>query len=279
MGIRLLLQPWWVRTAYVTLWMIVGAFGMVALEGYQHGNASPISVSVPGIVVIVVGCVCVAGLIAAVLGQQRARYLQALQSTSTPAERSQAIAAVRRGPVPGNPRVRDAAVQLVRLQLLAYNKNRKTSRIIYPLVVLLQLPAVFFAWSEHDYRRALTSAAFVAFFVALLAWLVLARRRLAARHALLAPGYELVPENSRRPINKRLRIVGIAIAAALMIGFLVVPVKIRCGSPGAACATAPDAQGYVHYSYVVEPLGLSMIHDMTGLNVSFKYASGEDLEK
>jgi hypothetical protein len=188
MWIRVLLQSWWVRTVYLALWCVAGAFGMIALFRYQDGiSPDPFSLPVPGIVIIAVACVGLAGLLAAVFEQQRNRYHQVLQATTTPAERSQAIAAVWRGPVPDNPRVRDAAGQLAWLQLSGYRKNRKASWIIYPLVVVTWLLGGLDEWSEHDYRRAIVSAVFAGLFLVLFAWLVLARRRLEARVGLLAP--------------------------------------------------------------------------------------------
>jgi hypothetical protein len=188
MGIRLFLQPWWIRTLYSALWCLASAFAAVALIRYQDSiNPNPFSLPVLGIVLIALACVCLAGLLAAVGGQRRNRYHQALQATSTPVERSQAIAAVWRGPVPDNPRVRDVAGQLAWLQLSAYRKNRKAIRIIYPLVVLIQLWAAVTEWSEHEYHRAIVSAIFAGMFLALFAWSELALRRLTARVALLTP--------------------------------------------------------------------------------------------
>ncbi len=90
-------------------------------------------------------------------------------------------------------------------------------------------------------------------------------------------------------MNKVQLVVGIAVV--LVIGVLAVPIKQRCGAPGYVCATAPDAQGNIHYYYEIEPLGILLIEyeieplgvlfteNVTGSNVPFYYTSGEDLVK
>ena len=79
-------------------------------------------------------------------------------------------------------------------------------------------------------------------------------------------------------MNRVLLLFGIA-AALLVIIVLALPIKQRCGVPGYACATAPDAQGNVHYYYEVEPLGAALIESLTGSNFPLYYTSGEDLVK
>jgi hypothetical protein len=69
------------------------------------------------------------------------------------------------------------------------------------------------------------------------------------------------------------------IVVVLVIATLALPVKQRCGAPGYTCAAALDAQGYVHYYYEVEPLGVYLAEIITGSNIRFFYKSGEDLEK
>ncbi|MBZ4632047.1 hypothetical protein GBP94_22020 [Mycobacterium avium subsp. hominissuis] len=80
-------------------------------------------------------------------------------------------------------------------------------------------------------------------------------------------------------MNKRVLVIGIAAAVVLLVCLAAFPDKIRCGHPGAACATAPDAQGYVHFSYVVKPFGISLLESFTGVDVPFEYSSGEDRVK
>jgi len=80
-------------------------------------------------------------------------------------------------------------------------------------------------------------------------------------------------------LNKRLLLILVGIGIVLVIGVLALPVKQTCGHPSYTCATAPDAQGYVHYYYEEKPLGVSLIENLTGANISFHYTSGTDLEK
>ena len=65
----------------------------------------------------------------------------------------------------------------------------------------------------------------------------------------------------------------------LVIVVLAIPVKQRCGAPRYSCATALDTQGYVHYYYEVEPLGVYLAEIITGSNIRLYYTSGEDLVK
>ena len=65
----------------------------------------------------------------------------------------------------------------------------------------------------------------------------------------------------------------------LVIAMLALPTKQRCGAPGLTCATALDTQGYVHYYYEVEPLGVYLAEIIAGSNIRFYYTSGEELVK
>jgi hypothetical protein len=87
------------------------------------------------------------------------------------------------------------------------------------------------------------------------------------------------PEQTR---HARRRIpLAVGIAVVLAIAMLAFPLKVRCGAPGLACATAVDEQGNVHYYYCyeVEPLGVYIAETFTGSNIRLYYWSGEDLEK
>jgi hypothetical protein len=68
-------------------------------------------------------------------------------------------------------------------------------------------------------------------------------------------------------------------AIVLVVAALAAPVKQRCGAPGYACATTVDAQGYLHYYYEVEPLGVFLAELVTGTNIKIFYTSGENREK
>jgi hypothetical protein len=178
----------WVRTVYLALWTFATAFAVIALIRYQQGiDPNPLSLPVPAIATIGVACVGLTGLFAALGEHRRNRYRQALQATSTAAESSEAVTAVWHGPVPDDPRVRDAAGQLARLKLSAYRKNRLAYWLSYPLLVLIWLWSAVDNWVDHEPDRAITSAILAGGLLVMSAWLWIARRRLEARVALLAP--------------------------------------------------------------------------------------------
>jgi hypothetical protein len=78
-------------------------------------------------------------------------------------------------------------------------------------------------------------------------------------------------------LNKVPVVVGIVVV--LVLAVLAIPIKQRCGAPHYTCATAVDAQGYVHYYYEVEPLGVNLAEIVTGTNIRFFYKSGDELTK
>ena len=73
--------------------------------------------------------------------------------------------------------------------------------------------------------------------------------------------------------------IAIWIAVILVVAALAIPIKQRCGAPGRACASAQDAQGYVHYYYEVEPLAVFLLESVLGSNIPLFYTSGEDVVK
>jgi anti-sigma-K factor RskA len=73
--------------------------------------------------------------------------------------------------------------------------------------------------------------------------------------------------------------LAVAIAVVLAIAVLAIPLKVRCGAPGLACATAVDARANVHFYYEVEPLGVYIAETFTDSNIRLYYQSGQDLEK
>jgi hypothetical protein len=181
-------SPRWMRTVYLALWSLAIGFAAIALVRFQQSSdPNPFSLPVPAIATIAMACVGLAGLLATLGEQRRNRYRQALQATSTPAESSQAIAAIWRGPVPDNPRVRHAAGQLAWMQLSAYRKNRLVYWLSYPLLLLIWLWSAVDNWVEHEADRAIVSTIFAAGLLVMSTWLWLARRRLEARVTLLAP--------------------------------------------------------------------------------------------
>jgi hypothetical protein len=78
-------------------------------------------------------------------------------------------------------------------------------------------------------------------------------------------------------VNRAPVVVGIVML--LLITMLALPTKQRCGAPGLTCATALDAQGYIHYYYEIEPVGVYLAEIITGSNIRLFYRSGEDLER
>jgi hypothetical protein len=177
-----------VRTVYLALWSLAIGFAAITLIRYQQSiDPNPLGLPVPAIAVVGVTCVGLAGLVAAVGEQRRDRDRQAQQATSTPAESSQAITAIWRGPIPDDPRVRHAAGQLAWQQLSAYHKNRLAYWLSYPLLVLIWLWSAADNWTKHASDRAIVSAVFAVGLVATSGCLWLARRRLEARVTLLTP--------------------------------------------------------------------------------------------
>jgi hypothetical protein len=69
------------------------------------------------------------------------------------------------------------------------------------------------------------------------------------------------------------------LVVVLVLSVLAIPVKQRCGAPGYSCASALDTRGNVHYYYEVEPFGVYLAEIITGSNIRFYYASGEDVVK
>lgn len=85
------------------------------------------------------------------------------------------------------------------------------------------------------------------------------------------------PAQATHAPNKIPFVLGIVVV--LLIGVLAIPVTQRCGAPSYSCATALDSQGYVHYGYQVEPLGVYLAEIITGSNFHLYYTSGEELKK
>jgi hypothetical protein len=67
------------------------------------------------------------------------------------------------------------------------------------------------------------------------------------------------------------------VAAALPIGLLSWPIKYVC--PMGPCSTAPDADGYVHRNYEVQPLGAPLIEMVMGKDFHIRYSSGVEKDR
>jgi hypothetical protein len=189
MWIRLLLQPWWLRTVYYTAAVSVTVCTFLAVLRWQ---STAMSAPLPGLALIVIGAVALAGLLAAVVAPWRDRQLHALRDIPTPDQRSQAITAVWRGPAPTDPDVRRTAELLARVRLDAYSKNRRTLMWVYPLLAFAQVGPIVIALGDDQPRKALLPVVIVV----TLAWATVSGwnspRRLRAQIAVLAD----VPTNS-----------------------------------------------------------------------------------
>jgi hypothetical protein len=115
------------------------------------------------------------------LGRQRDLYLDALAVTSTSAERSEAIGSVWRGPIPENPRVREAARRIAEIQLDLHNKNRSMVLIVYPLLAVFSLFLTVTALVDHELGRALWNAAIAGLWAYAAVWTLVTERRVRNR--------------------------------------------------------------------------------------------------
>ena len=68
------------------------------------------------------------------------------------------------------------------------------------------------------------------------------------------------------------KLILLGIAGAVLIGVLAWPVKTVC--PNGPCTSAPDADGYVHRYYEIQPLGTALIASVTNRNLPLHYSSG-----
>ncbi|MGH3664634.1 MAG: hypothetical protein ACRDU8_00835 [Egibacteraceae bacterium] len=71
---------------------------------------------------------------------------------------------------------------------------------------------------------------------------------------------------------------GRALRRALVAGVLgaalvgaCAPVWVLCGAPGITCATAPDAEGCIHYRVDVEPFAVRVLEALAGDDLPFRY--------
>ena len=185
MWIRLLLQPLWIRTVFWIGWILFWVLALAAYTRWDHGgDANPFTLPMLAIVLIAAGCVGVGALCAVLETSRRNRYLRALDGTVTAVERSQAISAAMRGPMPDNPRVQVAARRVADLQLTAYRKNPQTYRIIYPLLSVVWV--VLFGLSVRDPApQVVFNGVQAAFWISVTIWIRLSWRRLEHRVELL----------------------------------------------------------------------------------------------
>jgi hypothetical protein len=180
-SIRFLLLPWWLHTVVLTVFIWAGAVVAVRYMGQESGEAH---VPALDVALIGLGAVALAALMATVLRQTRDRYFARLSALSTPEQRSQALRAAWRGPVPENAGVRQAAERLVADRLDNLRRSWLLVNLCYPAF------AVFWLWmatydSAHHLGQRLLHGALALMFLWSTAWSWVWRRRLRTRLALL----------------------------------------------------------------------------------------------
>jgi hypothetical protein len=138
-----------VTSAFVVACM---AAGVVAA---RIDEAEPAHLPVLGVVMIVLASLVLAALIVALMGRTGDQYRDAVGPLDTPDERNAAIRAAWRGPVPDDPRVREAAGRLARLQCSMYSKNRGLTFVGYAVMAVVFPANVILAVGEHNSAKAL----------------------------------------------------------------------------------------------------------------------------
>jgi hypothetical protein len=132
MWIRFVLKPWWTRA-------LIAAFGcgvvrtaswyVRGLLMVSHGRSSfTIAGSVAAVMILGL-------LLAAATVRAHAAYTKALAGLDS-SQRSAAVGASLRGPVPADPRVRDAAIRIDERVVSSAHKWQKIYLILLALVVL-----------------------------------------------------------------------------------------------------------------------------------------------
>jgi hypothetical protein len=132
MWIRFVLKPWWARA-------LIAAFGcgvvrtaswyVRGLLMVSHGRSSfTIAGSVAAVMILGL-------LLAAATVRAHAAYTKALAGLDS-SQRSAAVGASLRGPVPADPRVRDAAIRIDERVVSSAHKWQKIYLILLALVVL-----------------------------------------------------------------------------------------------------------------------------------------------
>lgn len=178
MWIRVILAPWWVRALIATA--IVGACVFASIVLLWSGDGG-FGLPIGGVLLIVLGCLIVGALLGFAMGQQSHLYAEALTVTSTPAERSEAIDAVWRGPIPENSRAREAARRIAQIQMALHDKNRRMIHIVYPLLAVLWVFLTVLAVVNDEPGRALWNAGLAALWTYATVWTLTAERRMQNR--------------------------------------------------------------------------------------------------
>ena len=132
MWIRFVLKPWWARAL-----IAVFGFGIVRAASWclrglpvdSHGRSS-FTIAGPVAAVVILGL-----LLAAVTIRAHAAYTEALSGLD-PSQRSAAVGASLRGPVPADPHVRDAAIRVTERVASSAHAWRRRYLILLALVIL-----------------------------------------------------------------------------------------------------------------------------------------------
>ncbi len=85
----------------------------------------------------------------------------------------------------------------------------------------------------------------------------------------------LTSERAPRLSKTKLAVVGIAVG--LLIGLLSWPIKYVC--PNGPCTSAPDADGYVHRYYEIQPFGASVIESIVDDRWPLRYSAGVEKDR
>jgi hypothetical protein len=61
-----------------------------------------------------------------------------------------------------------------------------------------------------------------------------------------------------------------------LIALALLPVPVRCGTAalGYMCMPAPDADGFIHVYYEIEPLAIAALELATGTRIPVYYSAG-----
>jgi hypothetical protein len=152
MWIRFVLKPWWARALIAAFGCGIVRTASWCLRGLlldSHGRSSfAIAGSVAAVVILGL-------LLAAVTIRSHAAYTEALAGLDS-SQRSAAVGASLRGPVPADPRVRDAAIRVAERVASSAHAWRRRYLILLALVVLgvglrLAMDGWPIRWDQDDW--------------------------------------------------------------------------------------------------------------------------------
>ena len=186
MWVRMILAPWWIRAlilaGFITLWVVV-LFAIMSFEGrawFEDGGFDPKTV----IVVVVMSGLGLSLLLAVAVGQSQRLYRAALAPAGSPAKQAEAIAAAKRGPVPLDPQVREAAAHLAGISARNYRRHGQRMIVINVIGVAALLLLTVRTLVTGEPREAFLPVMLVLLFGLGAAWVWWARRRAVGRQEL-----------------------------------------------------------------------------------------------